>query len=281
MSPKKVSEGRWLLELSPDFGLAIRLLLRENFQESTRTGKPDVLPSFRNFPFADLPEPGMTTPPRTAFSLMELLVCLTIAAILIGLLLPAIAQVREASRRTLCSSNTRQLALALHLYENNFQKLPPTATIASLPEGGIRTEYLGPLARLLPFIELNHLFSGIDPRQIYGSAANREAVSYVIPFLLCPSETRPEPLDHQDFGRVGGNNYAFCMGDWFVWGGLAGNAPVTRSAFGVNLTRSWGGFGWAEQHPDFCGSQKLSGLAAGLWSAAGNHRSRSNPLSRN
>ena len=59
-------------------------------------------------------------PPKPAFTLIELLVVVSIIALLVAILLPALARAREVAKRTLCTSQARQLGLAVMYYTHDY-----------------------------------------------------------------------------------------------------------------------------------------------------------------
>jgi prepilin-type N-terminal cleavage/methylation domain-containing protein/prepilin-type processing-associated H-X9-DG protein len=88
---------------------------------------------------------------RRALTLLELLATVAIVGILIALLLPAVQGAREAGRRTQCSSNIRQVAMALHSYESAHGVLPNTAP----------NNYSFHVV-LLPYLEQKALYEAFD-----------------------------------------------------------------------------------------------------------------------
>ncbi len=127
---------------------------------------------------------------RNAFTLVELLVVITIIAILIGLLLPAVQSVREAARRMSCSNHLKQIGLAFQNYESSHQKLP----FGWDTHGTLWT------AMILPYIEGNTVYESLTFAEggsgsWAASGRNRDAAGTVISVYRCPSMSQPLHLN--------------------------------------------------------------------------------------
>ena len=144
---------------------------------------------------------------RHAFTLVELLVVIAIIGILIGMLLPAVQQVREAARRTSCANNTAQLGLALHNYEFSREHLPPGVTN---PKGPVMSSPTGLdvsfLVELLPYVEQYGISKNFDMSVGTYAAPNAPARAMIIPLYLCPSNF----IETNTTGAAGVSCYAGC-----------------------------------------------------------------------
>src|SRR5437763_5770721 len=98
---------------------------------------------------------GSTQRPRPGFTLIELLVVIAIIAVLIGLLLPAVQKVREASARSSCANNLKQMGLACHQFHDVRGCVPPSRTASGgFPVLGIPANaYNGWAIWILPYLE--------------------------------------------------------------------------------------------------------------------------------
>jgi type II secretory pathway pseudopilin PulG len=100
------------------------------------------------------------SPRRPGFRLIELLLAIALVAFAIGLFLPPVRKVREASARTQCQNNLKQIVLAVHNYAGAYgNRLPPLTSDKENSQGDSLPYNGGMLFTLLPFIESNTIFS--------------------------------------------------------------------------------------------------------------------------
>ena len=129
---------------------------------------------------------------RTGFTLIELLVVIAIIGVLVGLLLPAVQQAREAARRSACSNNMKQQGLAVHNYADVNPEKFPVGWVGEYEQGewhGDEGEGFGFASRMLPFIEENNVYKTINFGQQVNHSSNAAARTTVISTFLCPSDS--------------------------------------------------------------------------------------------
>jgi prepilin-type N-terminal cleavage/methylation domain-containing protein/prepilin-type processing-associated H-X9-DG protein len=138
---------------------------------------------------------------RSAFTIIEVLVVISIIAVLVALLLPAVQQAREAARRVKCRNNLTQLGLALRTYESAHGCLPPGSVDTNGPVANDGKGYqFGWIVQVLPHLEQASLFSVFDFSVSVYDPRNakfaRDVRTVQLPVLICPSKNQQYPGDY-------------------------------------------------------------------------------------
>lgn len=119
------------------------------------------------------------------FTLIELLVVMGMIAVLIGLLLPAVQKVREASSRSQCQNNLHQMGLAMHVYHDTFKVFPP----AFSKKPTQHTNNWGWSVWLLPYLEQGSLYKALNP--LVNDLTYSDNTALPLSIYLCPSDGSP------------------------------------------------------------------------------------------
>ena len=123
---------------------------------------------------------------RLGFTLIELLVVIAIIGVLVGLLLPAIQQVRESARLLHCKNNLKQFGVAMHNYETARKHLPTGYEYEYSTNGNTRGYSWGTL--LLPLLEETATFDRIDFSKPLHDIANTVIRERHLAGFLCPTD---------------------------------------------------------------------------------------------
>ena len=218
--------------------------------------------------------PSMNLRRQRGFTIIELLVVVSVIAVLAALLLPAVQQVRETSRRTTCRNNLHQVGIALHAYHNQFSVFPPARIAPGMvrlggPSQGGGAFFLNASGwtSLLPFLDQGPMFNAYDPNQAASWAittaggaytlakmkgdpnVNAAVVKTPLSVLICPSDPGPQfwpipsPLYSISSTEAGGakTSYDFSvMNGETTWANSYNSQSMTRRPlFGSNTsTRS-------------------------------------------
>ena len=146
---------------------------------------------------------------RQGFTLVELLVVITIIGILISLLLPAVQEARESARRAQCQNNIKQLGLACLQYHTAQQMFPPSITLFTGETNPATTIKWGKnwVIIILPYLEQTALYNSFNFAYPISDPTNAGPRSVSIPIMLCPSD-RNNGRNYQPFNSAEGTNWA-------------------------------------------------------------------------
>jgi prepilin-type N-terminal cleavage/methylation domain-containing protein len=172
---------------------------------------------------------------RRAFTLVELLVTISIIGILMALLIPAVQSAREAARRTQCQNNLRQLGIGFYDYETSKGYFPRGYSFA-LPSSTF-------VAALLPHLGRNDL--GYDMDRDWRDPVNRQAIQIELEILICPSAPGRHRFGNEwgdlrpaagDYACTHGVNHEYCqMQGWPLYDPPDANGAITDRP----CPRSW------------------------------------------
>jgi prepilin-type N-terminal cleavage/methylation domain-containing protein/prepilin-type processing-associated H-X9-DG protein len=159
------------------------------------------------------------------FTLIELLVVIAIIAVLIGLLLPAVQDAREAARRMQCVNNLKQLALAAHNYHDSngsFQMGTPFYRF----DGWVGvSDGQSVFVSMLPFLEQQTIYNTVNFAANIYTSSNLTVQATGVSTLWCPSDASvydkvalPQPVFDIPAGgcTVRYTSYAGSVGVFYV-----------------------------------------------------------------
>jgi prepilin-type N-terminal cleavage/methylation domain-containing protein/prepilin-type processing-associated H-X9-DG protein len=177
---------------------------------------------------------------RTGFSLIELLVVIAIIAILVGLLLAAVQQAREAANRTACTNNLRQVGFAIYEYHDAVGTYPPGSVADTTNFGdyyGVWTLYL------LPYLEQNSLLADYNFTTLnWDPSANQAQVRTAqLKEYACPSDPMLNKLINPESGNGSGVQYRVGSYRAVIGRGQSGNDYYDFNPNAGALSSGWRG----------------------------------------
>lgn len=220
---------------------------------------------------------------RRAFTLVELLVVITILAMLVALLIPAVQMARESARKSQCLNNLKQIGTAAASMSTTKGHLPSAVIPLPTMSPPLIDKYIGYVPQLLAGIERNDLY-----RQYMSTGT---LAPQRLEIFICPTDRldSPDPLSYMlnagryDVDTTGSGSDAKPL-DWeangvsfnIAYRGASGRKPIFRSSLeqissadGTAYTILLGELRY--QLPAATGGLDTNGRWAQTWPTYGDH----------
>lgn len=204
--------------------------------------------------------------PRVGFTLIELLIVIAIIAVLVSISIPAAMKAREASNRTSCANNLRQMGIAFQAHQAQYTYLP-TAGLTDFaaptfsPPAGKNTSYTPYVGwrqdagwgyQILPFMDAEPIWEGVTVASSGNSATTQtammqNAIAPPLKFFFCPSRRQPSTNTYQNssfpyesvYSSVQGKSATVALTDY---AGCNGTTPGAVPGNGAVISQSGGKF---------------------------------------
>lgn len=183
------------------------------------------------------------SPSHRGFTLVELLVVIAIIGVMVGLLLPAVQAAREAARRSQCTSNLKQIGLALHNFHDTYGHLPT----GSAPPNGVlfqNPEWPYFLHQILPFMEQTSYWERLEDCSLNSpwiGDTRWTALSEVrLPIYQCPSDGRSPFRNFGSSSLLPTSNYLGMYSGLNDAESIADNLIQRKAAFAMGTIRKGG-----------------------------------------
>ncbi len=191
---------------------------------------------------------------KSGFTIIELTVSIGIVSTLVMLLVPAVMQTREASRKISCKNHLRQIGLGLHQYHTTHGTLPPAELngqggsngcddeeYAVEDNPGHCTSYQSWMAMLLPHIGQTGIWEVYDFNEPWCDTKNRHAIQKQISIYQCPSSSSGHRVDTIHVKGAAATDYgAIEEVEEEVYTEVFGVFPTSRSARSGVLAEDYG-----------------------------------------
>jgi prepilin-type N-terminal cleavage/methylation domain-containing protein/prepilin-type processing-associated H-X9-DG protein len=159
---------------------------------------------------------------RPGFTLVELLVVITVIGLLVALLLPAVQAARESARRLKCANNLKQIALAVHGYHDALRSFPPgninlgagLCPGAAEPTTSYSSQSGNWMIGILPYLDQGALYDQYDTHYANNSPQNQPVCQTTVPAYLCPTDDAPGVLGVPATGPASANGALYAPGSY-------------------------------------------------------------------